>query len=144
MVENFVTFECPWCGEQQTKSVPKGADWSVLCKSCKKSIGIITDETGKPIRIGQLTSISELLKSSNQDISKNMPPVNIGSIYGSVSFGGDAITNTYNEIIQLIDKTNNMKPEQKFQAKNVLEYVKNNAPSFLPIIVEAIRKTFGL
>ncbi len=91
-------------------------------------------EAGKSIKAGS---------SQKQDVITNPSGVNIGTMYGgSVYVGGT--TNIYNEIINLVDKSETLKPEQKSQAKNVLEYVKNNASPFLPIIAEAIKKAFGL
>lgn len=59
--------------------------------------------------------------------------------------GGDVNTmRIYNETIKLIDKANNLEKDQKTQAKGILEHVKTNAPQFLPLIVEAVKKALGL
>ncbi len=150
---NDIDFECPWCGKPQTKSVARGAEVEVKCSECKKSIGIATNEFGEPIRIGQLTSVTRLLELqeptqrtyTRSDMHPNTPSINIGSVQGNISFGGDVnVTNIYNETIKIIDAAKDVSNEQKSQAKKVLDYVKDNASPFLPIIAEAIKKALGL
>lgn len=153
--KNWVDFNCPWCNRYLTRKVYKGADTEVVCDECKKSIGLVTDENGKPIRIGRLVGIETLMQAQGEqqtqrthtrsDVHTNNPSINIGSVYGSVAFGGNVnTTNIYNETIKIINEAKNISEEQRTQAKGILEYAKTYASPFLPVIADAIKKALGL
>ena len=150
----WINFDCPHCGKLQNKGVFKGAEVEVIYDQCKNSIGIVIDNNGNPTRIGQLTSISKLLKSTkggtdttqgSQNDMSNTPSINIGSVYGHISISNDTnITNIYNNTVKIINDAKNIGEEQKSQAKNILDFVKNTAAPFLPVVAEAIKKALGL
>ncbi len=100
---------------------------------------------GKVKRLRRSEDAPKTFTSTDVYTPSTNPPVSIGTIYGSVSFGGDVnVTNIYNETIKIIDDAKDVSNEQKSQAKKVLDYVKDNASPFLPIIAEAIKKALGL
>src|SRR6266571_5239783 len=102
-----INFDCPHCGKSQNKKIFKGAEIETICDQCKKAIGIVTDENGKPIRIGTLTTVEKLLKTANEGQiqhgktrgdAHDDSSISISSVYGNVSVvGGVNTTTIYND-----------------------------------------------
>lgn len=141
-----VEFECPWCGDYQNKQVYNGAEVEVLCTSCKRLVGIVTDGMGRPTRIGTKVHVVKPVEMQLQENkSDKTPTISIGSVYGSVAVGGNANTTTiYEETIKVINEAKQVSDTQKAQAKDTLEHVKTYAAPFLPVVAEAIKKSLGL
>ncbi len=106
-----VWIDCPWCNITQSTKVYKKATKEITCVSCKKSIGVETDDNGNPIRIGRLTSLETLIQKSNQKQDSETLEKQIGEIRKGfknarkkvfVVHGHDEISR--NELARLIDK----------------------------------------
>jgi hypothetical protein len=73
------------------------------------------------------------------------PIVNIGTNYGNVSVGGDInIAQIYNQAIERIDKAQGLDPEEKSNAKKVIDFAKDNAPQLLAVVIEGVMKGLGI
>ena len=145
----FDTFDCPWCGKINFVSNAPNSYAQRICDCCKKLVEITTDTSGRINCVKRfLDTITEPQihhAYTCSDTLNDSPLISIGSVYGSVSFGGDVnVTNIYNETMKIINEAKNVSEEQKTQAKGILEYAKTYAPPFLPVIAEAIKKALGL
>jgi hypothetical protein len=134
--------DCPWCGKSDFISIRENAEIEHVCSHCKNLVDVTSDDNGS---ITEVKRSQGIISKTLERTTSNTPSVKIGSIHGNVSFGGDVnITNIYNQTIKLINESKSINDEQKSQAKGILDYVKNNAPPFLPIIADVIKKSLGL
>jgi hypothetical protein len=88
----------------------------------------------------------QTIKPDKQTVAKQQSnqTIYIGNFFGNASFGNDSIMNIYDQTIEIIEGAKDIGEEQRTQAKGILEYVKNNAAPFMPVIAEVVKKALGL
>jgi hypothetical protein len=75
-----------------------------------------------------------------QDSTLDHPIIQLGA--GS-SIQANQTTNIYNETIKLIEAAEHVDKDKKEKAKGILNYVKDYATPFLPVVAEALKKALG-
>jgi hypothetical protein len=102
---------------------------------------LVATEEKKPQASNTTANDDKLLLLLKEMMQK--PTFNIGSVQGNFTYGNINTTVIYEAAIKKIDEAN-APEEQKFQAKKVLDYVKETAPAVLPIVIEGVKKWMGI
>lgn len=134
---------CPWCGAPQEHEV-RGSAFEIICnggvtpssskKWCNRRISIEIDRSTGALRTARARSPAAPATDAHRPSYAPAP---------RPSFAGSATTlDAYEEAIRLINSSKHVSEEKKAQAKEILEHVRANAPYFLPVVAEGVKKVF--